>query len=83
VTETEDQYQSIEDYRVVRVLRTMALVARNGSIDFLSYPRFDSPTVFAALLGDDLCRLRTMKKRAMVAVTGCGRIRDIRKMHIG
>lgn len=34
----------------------MALVGMNGSIDFLGYPNFDSPTVFAALLDDEMGR---------------------------
>ena len=49
MTETEGRYQPIEDDGVVGDVRTVALVGRNGSIDFLSYPRFDSPTVFVAL----------------------------------
>ena len=34
-------------------MRSIALVAMNGSIDFLCYPEFDSPTIFAALLEQD------------------------------
>ncbi len=45
-------YQPIENYGVIGNLQTVALVGMNGSIDFLSFPYFDSPTVFAALLDD-------------------------------
>ncbi|HVS30111.1 MAG TPA: glycoside hydrolase family 15 protein [Thermoanaerobaculia bacterium] len=46
-------YQPIENYGVIGDLHTVALVGMDGSIDFLCFPRFDSPTVFAALLGDE------------------------------
>lgn len=46
-------YEPIENYGVIGDLHTDALVGMNGSIDFMCFPRFDSPTIFAALLDDE------------------------------
>ena len=43
-------YQPIENYGVIGDLHTVALVGIDGSIDFMCFPHFDSPSIFAAML---------------------------------
>jgi GH15 family glucan-1,4-alpha-glucosidase len=45
-------YQPIEHYGVIGDMRSIALVGKNGSIDWCCLPAFDSPSVFAAILDE-------------------------------
>ncbi len=46
-------YQPIEDYGIIGDMHSVALIGMNGSIDWLCFPHFDSPSVFAAILDDE------------------------------
>ena len=46
-------YQPIENYGIIGDMHSVALVGMDGSIDWLCFPHFDSPSVFAAILDDE------------------------------
>ncbi|HEX4304859.1 MAG TPA: glycoside hydrolase family 15 protein [Solirubrobacterales bacterium] len=57
----------LEDYGLIGDMRSAALVGRDGSIDWLCLPRFDSASCFSALLGDE------SHGRWLLAPAGAGR----------
>ncbi|SRR5579875_1140706 len=59
----------IEDYALIGNTYSAALVGRNGSIDWLCVPRFDSPACFAALLGTEQNGRWLIRPDTEVAVT--------------
>jgi GH15 family glucan-1,4-alpha-glucosidase len=65
----------IEDYALIGDLHTAALVGRDGSLDWLCLPRFDSPACFAALLGSE--------KNGRWQIAPAGHVRDTKRRYRG
>lgn len=63
----------IEDYAMIGDLHTAALVSRDGSIDWLCLPRFDSPACFASLLGNE--------EHGRWLIRPAGEVREIRRRY--
>jgi GH15 family glucan-1,4-alpha-glucosidase len=63
----------IEDYAVVGDTHTMAMIGRDGSIDWLCLPRFDSGACFAALLGET--------RHGYWRVAPAGEVRQVRRAY--
>ena len=64
----------IEDYAMLGNCRTAALVSREGSIDWLCFPRFDSSACFAALLGTP--------ENGRWSITPAGAMREITRSYV-
>jgi GH15 family glucan-1,4-alpha-glucosidase len=65
----------IEDYALIGDTHTAGLVSREGSIDWLCLPRFDSPACFAALLGD--------RSNGHWQLAPAGPVREVRRRYQG
>jgi GH15 family glucan-1,4-alpha-glucosidase len=65
----------IEDYALIGDTHTAGLVSREGSIDWLCLPRFDSPACFAALLGD--------RSNGHWLLAPAGGVREVRRRYQG
>ncbi|KJK63949.1 Glycosyl hydrolases family 15 [Aspergillus parasiticus SU-1] len=50
---TSPNYCSIEDYGIIGDMHTCALVSKNGGLDFMCWPAFDSPSVFCRVLDNN------------------------------
>lgn len=50
MTTNDQKYKRIEDHGIIGDLDTSALIAIDGTIDFMCFPYFDSPTIFVSLL---------------------------------
>ncbi len=71
VKEDEMAYKPIRDYGLISDMRTAALVSLDGAIDWMCWPKFDSPAIFCALLDD--------KKGGHFSITPVGAFQSTQK----
>ncbi len=64
---------AIEDYALLSDLRTAALVGKDGSVDWLCLPRFDSPSCFSRILGDE--------RDGHWRIAPSGQVREVRRRY--
>ncbi len=62
-------YQPIENYGLIGNMHTIAMTGINGSIDWLCFPHFDSPSIFAAILDDKKGGFFQLSPRSSEGVT--------------
>src|SRR5215467_3057380 len=67
----ERRVPKIQDYGVIGDCRAAALVSRYGSIEWLCWPRFDSPAVFAAMLDREKGGAWSIVPSSQFEVTRC------------
>src|SRR5215213_6024955 len=71
VAQDPGAYPPIGDYAVIGDGRSAALISREGSIDWLCWPRFDSRSIFAAILDSNAGGCWSIRPSRQARVEGC------------